>query len=196
MKTATIIRGCLFVGLCSVAVAKVGAQGVRSAYEPTAPAADPKLAAEGSQLSDQAWSRMLQRCGETARYKVDDRVTIELDHPKTTFVAMRLPAAASESGYAFRGVALASAAKWRWATLEGGRYKWSDWAKGETKVVRDDNLTLDRGFTSVPDVVLKFDIVQKDGNWSATTPVSLVSYAVRPLDLAPQTSPASAVACD
>ena len=97
---------------------------------------------------------------------------------------MRIPPAAKEAGYEYRGVALASAGRWRWAKQGPGSPKWSTWDLGDTVTVRDDNLTLDRGATTLPDVVLKFDIWMKDGKWSATAPISSVSYAVKPVDLA------------
>lgn len=159
-------------------------QGSRvSAFDPSAPPADPALTAHADALVERVWSDLIAHCDGASLYRVDEQLMIELDQPQFKLVAMRLPAAAKEAGYGWRGVALASARRWRWARTGTGRITWSDWEAGETKIVRDDNLTLDRGFTAVTDVVLKFDIVHKDGEWSATAPISQVSYAVRPLDL-------------
>lgn len=157
-------------------------QRLKSNFEPSAPAADPALTAEAEKLAQNVWRAALSECGQSAIQRVDDRLLIELEKPSYKLVAQRLPDAAKQSGYDFRGVALASAPRWRWAKAGGGTPKWSEWTLGETTNVRDDNLTLDRGVTVVRDVVLKFDIVKKDGKWQANAPVSLLSYAVKPLD--------------
>ena len=170
---------------CSLLVAGPALSQERkvSAFDPSAPAADPELAAEGKRLADRLWSGVLQRCGDTAYLQVEDNLVIELDRPSFTYVPMRLPEAAAESGYALRSVGLASAERWRWARIGAEPSEWSDWTFGETATVRDDNLTLDRGFTAVENVVLKFDLVKKDGAWSATKPISQLSYAVEPIAL-------------
>lgn len=166
-----------------------------SAFDPSAPAADPELTAHAQQLVDGVWTSLIGDCEGAKLYKVDERLLIELEKPEFKLVAMRLPEAAAESGYAWRGVALASAPRWRWAKQGDDGLEWSEWLAGEIKVIRDDNLTLDRGFTAVRDVVLKFDIVKKDGVWSATAPISQISYAVRPLDLDTMGEGATAAVC-
>lgn len=166
-----------------VACVPAASQNRAGASDPSAPAANAALTADAELLVGKVWTSLISNCRGSNLYRVDDRLTIELDEPRFKLVAIRLPEAAEQSGYAWRGVALASAARWRWAKLGAGGLEWSDWLAGETKIIRDDNLTLDRGYTAVPDVVLKFDIVEKDGAWSAAAPISQIGSTVRPLDI-------------
>lgn len=159
------------------------ASAQKTAFDPSAPSADPKLKVEAEALARKVWSGVLRTCGEVAVEGVDGRIFVELDHPSFTLAAMRQPDAAAQSGYQFRGVAMASAKRWRWALRTSGAPRWSEWRLGAPTVVRDDNLTLDRGSTTVDDVVLKFDIVKKDDAWSANYPISSLNYAIKPLDL-------------
>ncbi len=171
-------------------------QKLFSYFDPTAPAASPERKAEAEKLVRKLWSVALSSCEGSAIQTVDDRLMIELDQPRLTLVSMRIPPAAKEVGYEYRGVALATADRWRWATRGSGGPDWSAWDVGDTVTVRDDNLTLDRGNTTLPDVVLKFDIWMKDGVWGANAPISSISYAVKPvsLDTLPAGDPAPSCA--
>jgi hypothetical protein len=169
-------------------------QKLFSYFDPTAPAAAPERKIEAQKLAQKLWNKALSACEGSALQTVNERLMIELDRPKFTLVSMRIPPAAKEVGYEFRGIALATADRWRWATRGSGTPKWSAWETGDTVTVRDDNLTLDRGNTVLRNVVLKFDLWMKDGVWSATAPISSVSYAIKPINLTtlPATPPAAA----
>ena len=166
------------------AAAQEKQQKLFSYYDPSAPPASDERKAEAVELAQKLWTNALGSCSGTVIQRVDDRLMIELERPSFTLVSMRIPPAAQETGYEFRGIALATADRWRWAKRGSGTPKWSDWDKGDTVTVRDDNLTLDRGNTTLPNVVLKFDLWMKDGKWGANAPISSVSYAVKPIDLA------------
>lgn len=174
---------CVVLAGVSPAAAQEKQQKLFSYYDPTAPAATPERKAEAAKLAQKLWSSALSACEGSAIQTVDDRTMIELDQPKFTLVSMRIPPAAKEVGYEFRGVALATAERWRWATRGSRSPKWSAWDTGDTVTVRDDNLTLDRGNTVLRNVVLKFDIWMKDGVWGANAPISSVSYAIKPVNL-------------
>lgn len=158
-------------------------QKLFSYFDPTAPAATDERKAEAAKLAQKLWTRALGSCEGTVVQNVDERLVIELDRPEFTLVSMRIPPAANEVGYEYRGIALATAKRWRWALRGSGTPKWSEWEIGDTVTVRDDNLTLDRGNTTLPDVVLKYDLWMKDGVWGANAPISSVSYAVKPVTL-------------
>lgn len=191
--TLGIAGWCALVAGAEPGAAQEKQQKLFSYFDPTAPAAAPERKAEAEKLAQKLWSKALNSCAGSAIQTVDERLMIELDRPQFTLVSMRIPPAAKEVGYEFRGIALATAERWRWAKRGPGSPKWSAWDMGDTVTVRDDNLTLDRGQTTLPNVVLKFDLWMKDGKWSATAPISSVSYAVRPVNLAalPAAPPAS-----
>ena len=190
-----VVSGGLIVGLVPAA-AQEKQQKLFSYFDPTAPAAAPERKAEARRLAQQLWTKALSACEGSAIQTVDDRLMVELEQPKLTLVSMRIPPAAKEAGYEFRGVALATATRWRWATRGRGAPKWSGWEVGDTVTVRDDNLTLDRGNTTLPNVVLKFDIWMKDGVWGANAPISSLSYAVKPVDLKAVSTLQPAPACN
>lgn len=182
VAAGSLAAGTLMAGAVP-AMAQQKQQKLFSYFDPTAPAATDERKAEAAKLVQKLWGGALSSCEGPAIQTVNDRLMIELDRPQFTLVSMRIPPAAREAGYEYRGIALATARRWRWAKRGTGTPKWSAWDVGDTVTVRDDNLTLDRGNTTLPDVVLKFDIWMKDGVWAANAPISSISYAVKPVNL-------------
>ena len=143
------------------------------------------------------WDTHLRQCGTSAFEVLDNRVVIELDQPQFHLAPTTLQAAAKQNGYEYQTTAIASARRWRWAPLTASRaLKWTPWQEGQTLSVRFDEFGAARGQTTVQGAVLQFDLVRKDGKWTANHPLSPLNSAIRTFEPAVNSVPASAPPCE
>lgn len=163
---------------------------------PAAAANETALQNQADALVAKVWSASLLTCNASAFRALDNRVVIELDHPRYHLAPTHLHAAAIANGYEFQTTAIASALRWRWAPLgDGSKLAWSPWQEGQDIGVRFDEFGTSRGITNVEDGVLQFDLVRKDGQWQANWPLSPLNSEIRPFDLGRDTS-APALTCN
>lgn len=151
------------------------------------------VAVEADRIIKTVWDAHLRHCGTSAFELLDARVILELDRPQFHLAPTHLQPAAKQNGYEYQTTAIASARRWRWAPLAGTRaLKWSPWQDGQTLSVRFDQFGAARGQTTVNDAVLQFDLVRKNGKWTANHPLSPLNSDFRGFD--PTTSaPASGI---
>lgn len=152
---------------------------------------------EADALIARVWETHLLRCGSSSFELLDGRVLLELDQPQFHLAPTRLQKPAKENGYEYQTTAIASAARWRWAPVgKGGSIDWRPWQEGQTMTVRYDQTGGERGYTTVPDAVLQFDLVRRNGQWTANHPLSPLNSDFRQFDPASASLPADMPPCD
>ena len=141
--------------------------------------------AEAEAEARTVWDAALLRCGGSMfEGLAGGRVTIEMQDVAYLVVPSVVTRADRENGYDYLGTAIAMAKRWRWRSADraGGGLVWHAWRPGQNLEVQQEPFTAVRRLTVVPDAVLSFDLIRRNGVWAPTYPVSPINSETRSFD--------------